>query len=76
MLKLLKNIILVDKAVLSKTITQAVDIVESIDPQDAVFFSAALALNAVLWSDDKALKKQKEVIVLNTKEILSLKILQ
>jgi predicted nucleic acid-binding protein len=35
--------------------TQAINLVADIDPKDAVFLASAIALNAVLWSDDKKL---------------------
>ncbi len=49
---------------------EAILIVESIDPDDAMFIAACLSLNAVLWSEDKALKCQRKIRVINTKELL------
>ena len=40
------------------------------DPDDIDFFSLALKLNCPLWSEDKALKKQSRIRVLNTKELI------
>ncbi|HIH14577.1 MAG TPA: PIN domain-containing protein [Nanoarchaeota archaeon] len=52
---------------------EALRIVERIDIDDAIFFAAALAnLPAIIWSEDKKLKKQDKVIVLNTAEIIQL----
>ena len=52
---------------------EALRIVEQIDIDDAIFFAAALATPpAIIWSEDKKLKKQDKVIVLNTAEIIQL----
>ncbi len=51
---------------------KAAQIISEIDPNDAAFIATCLAYNATLWSDDKDLKKQNEVAVLNTKEIITL----
>ena len=52
---------------------EALRIVGQIDINDAIFFAAALAnAPAIIWSDDKKLKKQNEVAVLNTAEIIQL----
>ena len=42
------------------------------DPGDMVYFALALKLNCVIWSNDKQLKKQKEVKVYSTEEILKI----
>ncbi|HLD75872.1 MAG TPA: PIN domain-containing protein [Candidatus Norongarragalinales archaeon] len=39
------------------------------DPDDADFFALALALNCPIWSQDKALKRQNYVKVINTIEL-------
>ncbi|MBI2671393.1 hypothetical protein HYX16_00495 [Candidatus Woesearchaeota archaeon] len=39
---------------------------------DLDFFALALKLNCPIWSNDKLLKKQDKISVLNTKEIISL----
>ena len=41
-------------------------------PEDAEFLALALLRNIPLWSDDKDLKKQNDVKVLNTPELLEL----
>lgn len=52
---------------------EAIRIVKDIDMGDASFIACALLYpDSIIWSDDKALKKQKEVKVLNTKEIIEL----
>lgn len=46
-------------------------IVEKIDINDAPFIACVLAYkDSLLWSEDKALKQQNKVKVLNTKEII------
>jgi predicted nucleic acid-binding protein len=42
------------------------------DPKDADFVALALKFEAVLWSNDKALKGIGGIKVVNTKEIISL----
>lgn len=39
------------------------------DPDDAIFLALALVRGCPLWSNDKLLKSQKEVVVYNTKEL-------
>jgi len=49
---------------------KAFEIVKDIDINAVIFTACALAYkNSVLWSDDKKLKNQEKVKVLNTKEI-------
>lgn len=44
-----------------------------IDADDVLSFACALAFApAIIWSEDKKLKKQNKVRVLNTKEILEM----
>jgi len=40
------------------------------DKKEVPFIATALALNCPIWSDDKHFKKQKEIKVFTTKEIL------
>ena len=40
------------------------------DPEDSDFFALALKHKCPLWSEDKLLKRQSRVKVLNTKELL------
>ncbi len=39
------------------------------DPEDIDFFAVALLLDAVIWSEDKELKKQDRIEVLNISEM-------
>lgn len=48
-------------------------IMRDIDPKDALYIACALAHpGSIIWSEDKALKRQNAVRVLNTAEILEL----
>jgi len=40
------------------------------DPDDSDFFALALKLNCPIWSEEKKLKKQLEVKVVNTSELI------
>ncbi len=51
-------------------------IVFSPDKKDIDFFALAIKLKIPLWSNDSQLKKQNYLIVYNTKEILTKKILE
>jgi predicted nucleic acid-binding protein len=52
---------------------EALDIVKNIDIDDAVFFACALNYkNSIIWSDDKKLKLQNKIKILNTSEIKNL----
>jgi|SRR3989344_8196493 len=42
------------------------------DPDDVQYFALALKLSCPIWSNDKLLKKQSEVKVLSTMELLEL----
>ena len=54
----------------SKFLSEAKSI--SPDPDDVDFFALALKLNCPIWSEEKLLKKQDKVEVLNTKELSKL----
>ena len=42
------------------------------DPDDVEYFALALKLNCPIWSEDKLLKKQSKIKVLNTPELLAM----
>ncbi|MBN1156469.1 hypothetical protein JXA85_02550 [Candidatus Woesearchaeota archaeon] len=49
---------------------RTMQIVKDINPDDVIFFACALAYdNSILWSDDKKLKNQTKVKVLNAQEM-------
>jgi predicted nucleic acid-binding protein len=69
---LLQKVIIIEKEILNKYKKEAFEIIKEIDPNDAVFISCALAYpESIIWSDDKKLKKQTKIKVLNTSEIYS-----
>lgn len=52
---------------------EACNLAKNIDLDDVLFFATALVFkNSIIWSDDKKLKKQKKIKVLNTQEIIEL----
>jgi len=70
---LLKKVAIVPNEVLLPHKKKAMDIVKNIDKDDALFIACALAYSeSVIWSNDKKLKTQKVVGVLNTEEIESI----
>lgn len=42
------------------------------DPNDVEFFALCLKMNLPLWSNDKLLKKQNKIKILNTSEIVKI----
>jgi len=42
------------------------------DPKDVTYIALALKLNGALWSNDKRLKKQSEIKIYSTEEIIKL----
>lgn len=70
---LLEKVIIIPDELLLVHKKEALELVENIDINDVLFMAAALAYpGSILWSDDKALKKQSKVKVLNTKEIITI----
>ena len=41
-------------------------------PKDEVYFAVALAFNVIIWSEEKSFKKQSEVKVYNTEELIKI----
>jgi predicted nucleic acid-binding protein len=70
--KLLQYFDIVPTEVLRSAKEDALSIALPIDKDDALFFAAALVYNAPIWSDDKRLKLQDRVRVLNTPEVVQL----
>jgi predicted nucleic acid-binding protein len=67
---LLRKVLIVPTDSLYPYRKQAYDIVKEIDPDDVLFIACALAYpQSFLWSDDKKLRRQSIVPVLNTREI-------
>ncbi len=69
---ILKKVVIVPNEILVPYKKDALEIVKAIDPDDILFVACALAYpNSAVWSDDKKLKNQSKVKVLNTEEIIS-----
>lgn len=66
---MLHKVRIVPKEQTASYVREAEELVVDIDPDDAPFLACALAYDAMLWSDDKALKKQGQVEVINTEEM-------
>lgn len=67
---ILRKVVIVPKEVLDPHYNEAYGLAKDIDVNDVLFFACALAYqNSVIWSDDKALKRQSKVRVINTKEM-------
>ena len=70
---ILKKVEIVPKATLYPYKKEAQELVKNIDPDDATFIACALAYpNSIIWSNDKKLKKLKDIKVLSTKEIIKI----
>ena len=70
---LLRKVVIVPSEVLYPYRKKALDLVKDIDSDDVLFVACALAyLDSVIWSDDKKLKQQSRVKVLNTSEIMNI----
>ena len=70
---ILKKVVIVPNEVLVPYKKEAFEIVKDIDPDDVIFVACALAYpNSIIWSNDRRLKEQEKVSVLNTKEIIKL----
>ena len=68
---ILKKVVVVPNEVLVPFKKEAFGIVKNIDPDDVIFVACALAYpNSIIWSNDRKLKKQSRVKILNTKEII------
>lgn len=67
---ILSNMFIVKKEELKKYAGRDFQIIGEIDEDDSQFVACALAYNAMIWSDDKKLKLQKEIPIINTKEFI------
>lgn len=70
LLRLLKYVNLIPLDVIVKFREEADRIMGEIDRKDTPFVALALAFNCPIWSDDNHFKKQKEVKIFTTKDIL------
>ena len=70
---LLKKVVIVPNDILLPFRKQALEIVKEIDKDDVLFIACALAYpESIIWSNDKKLKNQKSIRILNTDEISKL----
>jgi predicted nucleic acid-binding protein len=70
---LLQKVQIVPTDILRPYEKKAYDTVKDIDPDDTLFIACALAYSdSILWSDDKKLKQQTVVPIINTKEMYHL----
>jgi predicted nucleic acid-binding protein len=69
---LFKHIILIKNDKILNNLEKAKNIMFNIDPNDVVFIATALSIkNSIIWSDDNDFKKQNDVLVVNTEEIIN-----
>jgi predicted nucleic acid-binding protein len=70
---LLQKVQIVPTDVLYPYTKQAYETVKDIDPDDTLFIACALAYpECIIWSDDKRLKQQTVVPIINTTEMYRL----
>ncbi len=69
---LLKYVTIVRNELLLPYKNKAKKIMENIDFSDVPFIAVALYLKCPIWSDDKYFKKQKQVKVFTTKDIINI----
>jgi predicted nucleic acid-binding protein len=67
---LLKYVTILRNDLLLENTNKAEVIMSKIDKDDVIFIAAALCLNCPIWSEDKHFKKQKDIKILTTKEVL------
>ena len=70
LLRLLNYVKIIPTHMSSQYKKKAFKIIGKIDPNDVIFIATALAFNALIWSDDKHFKKQKQIKTLTTKGII------
>mgnify|MGYP001611966658 CR=1 FL=1 len=70
---LLQYILIVPNEIIIPFKKLALEIIKDIDIDDTLFIACALAFpDSIIWSEDKKLKKQNKIKVLNTKDIIAL----
>ena len=68
---ILKRVLIVAPEVLKTHKEDAIEIIKDIDLNDALFIACALAYpESVIWSDDKKMKQQKRIRIINTFEMI------
>jgi len=70
---LLTKVLFISNNTIIKHKQEAIEIVKDLDINDAMYFACALAYpDSIIWSEDKKLKQQNKIKVLNTNEIIEL----
>jgi len=70
---MLEKVLIIPNEILDKYINEAWELIKEHSPEDVIFIACGLAYeNSILWSDDKKLKRQNKVKILNTKEIINI----
>ena len=70
---LLRKVMVVPTEILYPYKKEAYEVVKDIDPDDTIFIACAFAYpDSFIWSDDKKLKQQSKVKIIDTKEIYSI----
>lgn len=68
---IVSNVSIVPHEAIEAYLPEAKRIIDAIDPDDAIFIACVLAHpGSVLWSDDARLKRQSEVKVISTRELI------
>lgn len=68
---ILKKVRVIPDEIIAPYGNEAVEIIRDIDINDAVFIATALAYPGyIIWSNDKHLKKQSRIKVINTAEMM------
>ncbi len=67
---ILSNIVFIPDDSYRSFMKDALALMKNIDEKDSPFIALAMALDLPLWSNDKALKKQKRIAVFSTEELL------
>jgi predicted nucleic acid-binding protein len=68
--ELVKDVRIITYDEISTFVDEALEIMKNIDIYDAEFIACGLAFpGSIIWSDDKNLKKQNRVNIINTKEL-------
>ena len=70
---ILKKVIIIPEEVLFQYRDEALEIIRDIELDDVLFIACALAYNdSIIWSDDKKLKEQTKIKIINTNEFIEL----
>ena len=71
LLNLLKHVIIIKTKDIINYRKRSFNIIGKIDKDDIIFFATSLAFKCPIWSEDKDLKKQNKVKILNTRDIIA-----